>query len=287
MFEFKNLSKWLVATVIASLIIANVFVWTSFVAASEKKLVVKVYDVGQGDSILIKTPDNYKILVDGGPNNKVVDYLNKDLGLNDRTLDLVVLTHPQADHMFGLIETIKKFKVKKIITSTDSTTTALDKLWIDTLNNSGLKQEFVHAGESITLSDQVSLKIVWPKEQKPLVADLNQAGVVIKLSYGNFDMLLTADADQKVQPYTSSVGHVEVLKVPHHGSKTSLQEDFLKELSPDVSVISVGVKNFYGHPNPITLELLNKSSKKVLRTDQNGTVTFVSNGQTWYTQVER
>ena len=285
--EFKNIKKKVVTLTIVSLMAANVFVWASVALAGEKNLVIKVYDVGQGDSIFIKTPDNYKILVDGGPTNKVVDYLNKDLGLNDRTLDLVVLTHPQADHMFGLIETLKRFGVKKVITSDVTNPTSMYKLWIDTLIASHLQPEYIYAGESITLSDNVSLQILSPKQQKPIVTDLNQAAVVIKLSYGNFDMLLTADADQQVQPYTSNTSHVEVLKVPHHGSKTALREDFAKELNPDVSVISVGIKNFYGHPNPNTLELLKNTSKKVLRTDQNGTVTFVSNGQTWYTRVER
>lgn len=284
--ETKKLGRIGLVVVCIFLITANVFVWTSLVQAGEKNLVIKVYSVGQGDSIFIRTPDNYKILVDGGPNNSVVDYLNKDLELNDRSLDLLVLTHPQADHMFGLIETIKKYKVKKIITSDVGNKTALYKLWIDTLKNNHLNLEFVYAGESITLSDQVKLKIVWPEDPKPLVADLNAASVVIKLSYGNFDMLLTGDADIPVQPYNSTIGHVEVLKVPHHGSKTGLREDFAEELSPDVSVISVGVKNRYGHPNLASLELLNKTSKKVLRTDQNGTVTFVSNGQTWYTRTD-
>lgn len=282
----KKLGRIVFVLVSLTLVTANIFVWVSFAKASEKKLVIKVYSVGQGDATFIRTPDNYKILIDGGPDNKVVEYLNKDLGLNDRSLDLIVLTHPQADHMFGLIETIKKFKVKKIITSNVSNNTALYKLWIDTLKNSHLNPEFVYAGESITLSDQVNLTIVWPEDPKPKVVDLNAACVVIKLSYGNFDMLLTGDADSPVQPYTGSIGHVEVLKVPHHGSKTGLREDFAAELKPDVSVISVGINNRYGHPNPKMLELLNKNSKKVLRTDQNGTVTFVSNGQTWYTQTE-
>lgn len=282
-----NLKRLLTSLVLLALLTANVVVWVSTNSNRKKDLVVKVYDVGQGDSIFIRTPDNYKILVDGGPNNKVVGYLNKDLSLNDRTIDLIVLTHPQADHMFGLIETLKKFQVKKVITTNVTNATTQFKLWNDTLSNIHLKPEYVYAGESITLSDQVTLKIIWPKDPKPVVADLNQAAVVIKLSYGNFDMLLTADADISTQPYTGTTSHVEVLKVPHHGSKTALREDFVKQLQPDVSVISVGAHNNYGHPSAQLLGWLNKYAKKIYRTDQNGTVEFVSNGTTWYTQVEK
>lgn len=273
--------------VVSLLLITNLFVWSRLVLASNRNLIVKVYNIGQGDSIFIRTPDNYKILIDGGPNNKVVDYLNKELGLNDRELDLLVLTHPQADHMYGLIETIKKFNVKKLITSDVKNNTSMYKLWIDTLNNSHLKPQFVFAGESITLSDQVKMQIVWPVEAKPRSTDLNDACVVIKLTYGNFDMLLTGDADQRVQPYSGNLSHIEVLKVPHHGSKTALNEQFLQELAPDQSVISVGQRNQYGHPAEVLLKLLNSNSNKVFRTDQNGTVTFVSDGRKWYTQLEK
>lgn len=282
-----NLKRAGLLSILLVLLTANGFVWASVSLNRNHQLVVKVYDVGQGDSILIQTPDDYKILVDGGPNNRVDDYLNTDLALNDRSIDLLVLTHPQADHMTGLIEAIKRFQVKKVITSNVKNDSAQFKLWTDTLKNAHLTPEYVYAGESISLADQVTLKILWPDSPNPQVTNLNDAAVVMKLSYGNFDMLLTSDADVVTQPYTGTVNHVEVLKVPHHGSKTALKEDFLAKLQPDVSVISVGAHNSYGHPNNQLLELLNKDSKKVFRTDKNGTVTFVSNGTTWYTSVEK
>lgn len=276
-----------IPTLLFLLLVGNFLVWTKVIFASSGKLIVKVYDIGQGDSIFIKTPGNYKILIDGGPTNKVLDYLNQDLGLNDRSLDLLVLTHPQNDHMFGLIEVVKQFRVKNVLVSGVANTTASFKLWQNTLDNAHLQPKIAHQGQTINLADQVRLQILWPKETKPQVSDLNQAAVVMKVSYGNFDMLLTADADQVVQPYTSMTTHVEVLKVPHHGSKTALREDFLRSLNPDVSVISVGAKNNYGHPNQFLLGLLQKYSKKIFRTDQNGTVEFVSDGVKWYTQLEK
>ncbi len=282
-----NLKRLTLSLILFVLVGSNLVVWVSAASNRKKDLVVKVYDVGQGDSIFIRTPDNYKILVDGGPNNKVVDYLNKDLGLNDRSIDLIVSTHPQADHMTGLIETLKKFQVKKVIASNVTNSTAQFKLWNDTLSNNHLKLDYVYAGESITLSDQVTLQILWPSSPNPKVTNLNDAAVVIKLSYGSFDMLLTADADMNSQPYTTSTNHIEVLKVPHHGSRTALREDFLKQLSPDASVISVGAHNTYGHPNADLVTLLSRNTKKIYRTDQNGTVEFVSNGTTWYTSVEK
>lgn len=282
----RKRNLWLPA--ILGLITANLIVFVLVLGTEEKKFVVRFYDVGQGDGALIQTPDGYNILVDGGPNNKISGYLNKDLSINDRQIDLMILTHPQSDHMYGLIEVVKKFKVKKILTSNVSHTTTDYKLWLDTVENQGLKVEFVQAGNNITLTDTVRLKFNWPKtaeEQK--VTDLNQASLVFTLSYGDLDILMTGDADSQVQPYVGDFSTIEVLKVPHHGSKSSLKDDFLREIKPKVSVISVGAKNRYGHPRAELLDQLHRVGTEILRTDQNGTVQIVSDGERWYTQAEK
>jgi competence protein ComEC len=161
-------------------------------------------------------------------------------------------------------------------------------LWEDTLKNKKIEPVYLEAGDSITLSDSVKLSFLWPEKQVETVANLNDdVAIVFKLSYGEFDVLLTADADSRVQPYTGGAGDIEVLKVPHHGSKTALKEDFLKSLKPEVSVISLGRNNRYGHPSANLIEALSHSGSKVYRTDQNGTIEIVSDGIKWYTQTEK
>ncbi len=280
----KKIGVWLVLL----LFIGSLFVWSQVVLAKETgKLSVKVYDIGQGDSIFIQTPGGYHILVDGGPDDKVLDYLNQDLGLGDRTIDLLISTHPDADHLKGLIDTIRNFNVKTLLETTKGTNTLTYKLWNDTIAVKHLAKTDIHAGNSITLSDSVTLSFVWPTPEAEKLPATNETGIVFKLSYGNFDMLFTADTDIQVQPYSGNIGHVEVLKVPHHGSKTGLSQAFLDQIKPEIAVVSVGKNNRYGHPAANTLEMLQKEGSKVFRTDQSGTVEIVSDGEKWYTQTER
>ena len=208
--------------------------------------------------------------------------------MGDREIDLMILTHPQSDHMFGLINVLKKFKVKKILTSNVSNQTSDYSLWVDTVTNQGLSLDYVKAGDTITLSDKVTITFNWPKtteEQK--VTDLNQASLVFTLSYHDLDILMTGDADSQVQPYTGSFESIEVLKVPHHGSKTALTDQFISEIKPKVSIISVGASNRYGHPRAELLAQLRRANSEILRTDENGTIKIVSDGQRWYTATEK
>lgn len=281
------LKKFKFTIAILLLALAAGSIWAGVFLVRKRELLIKFYDVGQGDSIFIRTPGNYKILIDGGPNTKVVGYLDRDLGF-DRSIDLVVLTHPQADHLTGLVEVIRHFKVKQVLTSkVANDDAAIYQLWVDTLKRTKTPVSFTSAGDKAVLSDQVDLKIFWPKEKEPKVSNLNQAAVVLKITYKDFDLLLTADADRPTQPYTTFNQKIEVLKVPHHGSKTAIKEDYLKQLAPQVSVIMVGKTNSYGHPAPELIRQLQSINTKIFRTDQNGTVEIVSDGKKWYTRTQR
>jgi competence protein ComEC len=281
----SNKAIWLL--IIGVLLTANLVVWLIFTDTSEEQFKVRFYDVGQGDAALITTPDGYNVLVDGGPNNKVSEYLNHDLPINDRSLDLVILTHPQSDHMYGLINVIKNFEVKKIITSNVSHTTSEYKLWIDTVNNQGLSLIYAKAGDTLSLGSNTNIRFNWPKTNQPQsVSDLNTASLVFTLSYNSLDILMTGDADSQVQPYDNNFDTVEVLKVPHHGSKTALDKDFLSKINPKVSIISSGRNNRYGHPHEDLVEQLQDIKTKIFRTDQEGTIEIVSDGKIWYTQRE-
>ncbi|MDP2671075.1 MAG: MBL fold metallo-hydrolase [bacterium] len=254
----------------------------------DSKLHIKIYDVGQGDSIFIRTAAGYKILVDGGPDNSVLEQLAKDIPAWDHKIDFLILTHPQADHLTGLIEVVKRYQIGKLIYSGVVNNTKNYKTWEELVEEKKIDKEIVSAGEEINFPDKTEIKFLWPREEHPIVKDLNEACVVFELNFGNFSGLFTGDADQQVQPYSGNIGEIDFLKVPHHGSKTSLQPTFFMRLSPTVSAISVGAKNKYGHPRAELLNLLTSiKDNKVYRTDKNGTIEVVSDGQSWYTSLER
>ncbi len=258
-----------------------------FSPEEDGKLHLKVYDVGQGDAIFIQTPNGYTILVDGGPNNRVLDHLGKDLGPSERKLDFVILTHPQADHLYGLIEVLRRYEVGQVLVSGVENTTELYQKWTETLKQQGLTPRLVVQGQSLKFPDGVALNFLWPTEEHPAVSDLNHASVVFRLDYGSFNAELTGDGDRQIQPFTSTESEIEVLKVPHHGSKTALNEVYLDQISPEVSIISAGEKNRYGHPNQVLLEQLEEAGSKIYRTDQQGVIEVVSDGKSWYTKPEK
>jgi competence protein ComEC len=272
--------------VVFSLLFLSIFVWSSVFRLPDDNLHIKVLDVGQGDSVLIRTPAGYKILVDGGPSDKVLDYLGEELPFYDKTLDLVVLTHPQSDHLTGLIEVAKRYNIKNLWVNYTENTTPEYEEWENSLNEKGLQETIVWSGDRLVFSDEVVLEVIWPRGELAS-DDLNTASIVIMLDYRDFEGILTGDADSQVQPFTSSSSELEFLKVPHHGSKEALDETYLNELSPEISVISVSSRNKYGHPHNNLLDQLYNNESQVYRTDQNGMVEIVTNGVNWYTKTER
>ena len=284
MTERLRINKFKIAFV--SILLGNILIWSFYFSLPDGKLHIKVYDVGQGDSILIKTASGKTVLVDGGPDNSVLGYLGGDIPFYSKNIDLVVLTHPDADHLTGLIEVVKQYKVRKIWVNGVNKDTRVCQDWEKALSELNLKVEIVKAGSKLKLKDSLILSVIWPPKDF-ISSKTNLAGIVIKLSYGEFDALLTADADKNAQPYTSSLGQIEVLKVPHHGASESVSEAFLNLTSPEVSIISVGEKNPYNHPRQEALDLLKKSGSKIYRTDKDGSIEIVSNGESWYTKTSQ
>jgi len=278
------MSEWLKANKIKlaalTLLVSNLLVWGFVFSLPDGKLHLKFYDVGQGDAIFLETATGYKILIDGGPSNQVVDYLGKDLPFYSKKLDLLISTHPESDHLTGLLEVVKRYKIKTLWINGGQMDSRVFKSWSALLKEKKLQQVVVYQGDKLVFPDKTQIEVLWPKKDFAS-SSVNSHAIVVQLSYGQFDAVLTGDADEKVQPYTSSTSHVEVLKVPHHGSKTALNETYLSTLSPEVSIISVGAKNPYGHPSAEAINLLKKTSSKIYRTDKNGTIEVVSNGQSW------
>lgn len=274
--------------------------WLAIFSLPDKNLHLYFFDVGQGDSIFIRTPKNYKILIDGGPDKRVLTRLDEVLPFYDRNLDLIISTHPHADHVAGLIEVVKRYKVDKVLVNPIPYDSGEYQAFQDAIKKQGIPTQSFLAGDKITLSDGVILTSFWPTAQTSLfeILDPNVASMVIHLDFSNFSALFTADAEFGEIPELENLDWEQtlVLKVPHQGSRGAVTKSVLEKLKPQLAIISVG-PNKFGHPDEEVIELLSNlpveaSAKvgqaiKILRTDKNGTVEIVSDGKEWYSKVQK
>jgi len=246
-------------------------------------LEVNFFDVGQGDAIFIVSPQSHQILIDGGPSSAILEKLSKEMPFWDRSIDLIILTHPESDHLSGLIEVLKKYKVENILWTGVIRDTSGYKEWTKSIKDEKAKIKIAQAGQKIT-SPGLVMKILFPFEnlEGQEVKDSNNTSIIAKLIYDENSFLFTGDAYKSVERelIDKKVGiDSNVLKVGHHGSKTSTSEEFIKEVSPEIAVIQVGKDNPYGHPHPETLETLAKYDIKVLRTDKDSDIKILCNPQ--------
>jgi len=256
---------------------------------SDKKLHVVICDVGQGDAIFIRTPNGSDILIDGGPDSKILSCLAKHMPFWDRTIEIMIATHPHADHIAGLIDVIKRYKVIGFYSEKMESSAATYKELIKALAKRNIKEHFLWQGDNFLFEEGLKLQTLWPTyewiDQNPsgeANLDINGFSVIGLLTYGNFKVLFTGDAQASIiDKIDLMAGRVSLLKVPHHGSKTGLTQEILGILSPRIATISVGEKNRYGHPDPFTLDLLNQLEIKTLRTDQAGDIEIISDGNSF------
>ena len=269
------------------LALAALTVWAAVITLPDDKLHVVFCDVGQGDAILVYRKTT-QMLVDGGPDNKVLGCLARHVPFYDRRIEVAIVTHPQADHMNGIIDVIKRYNVMQLVMGPENNSTVGFKELTRLIADNKLQATNVYSGDEIKMGG-IKFNVVWPERSWVLGAntektDLNEFGISGRLTYGNFDLMLTADVDQGVEADEIATGllrQVEVLKVPHHGSKTGMTEEWLRIISPELAVISVG-KNNYGHPTKEALDLLGSNGARVLRTDTDGEVEVVSDGKRWW-----
>jgi competence protein ComEC len=269
---------------IGILLLLNVFAWKIvFDISSQKYLEVDFFDVGQGDAAFIETPQNHQILIDGGPNSEILKKLGKEMPFYDRTLDMIILSHPEKDHLFGLLEVLERYKVDYIVWTGIVRQTPEYQEWQELLKIEGAKIIIAKAGE-IMKAGNVLLSILYPAEnlEGKEVEDSNDTSIVLRLSFGKNSFLFTGDATNKTeQELVSEKSNLEsdILKVSHHGSKYSTSDIFLENVKPKIAVVSVGKNNSYGHPTSEVLQRLQKFGIDILRTDINGDIKFYSNGE--------
>lgn len=243
-------------------------------------------DVGQGDAILITSGFN-QVLIDGGPNDKVLNCLSENMPFWDRKIEMVVNTHPDKDHYYGLEEVFKRYQVEGFVTNNLINPSEYFKDFRQIVLEKEVKIITPKKGDILKINE-LKFKILWPEEQqddyyawdKDLEFDkrilgertkgFNNSSIVMLFSKNDFNVLLTGDIESEIEEKIASeneIKELEVLKIAHHGSKYSTSEQFLNLLKPQVAIISVG-KNPWGHPTKEVLERLEKNKIKIYRTDK-------------------
>ena len=268
------------------LALASALLWLAVTAPVSGRLTVTFLDVGQGDAILIEGPDGQRILVDGGPSEEAISAaLGRSLPFYDRRIDLVVLTHPQADHLGGLPGVLRRYDVGSVLASPVEGDSAAYRAWKDALRGESAPYHEAAAGQTIDLGNGARLYVL---SAPPQESDPNVDSVVIKLTMGRASFLLTGDIESSREAALIRSGadlRATVYKVPHHGSATSSTSQFVSAVDPLVDVISVGRDNRFGHPSPELLDRLDGDA--VFRTDLHGDVAVSTDGRRLWIEAGR
>lgn len=256
-----------------------------------QKLKVSFLDVGQGDAIFIQTPSGKSMLVDGGPNNNILAKLAREMSYFDRDVDVIEETHPDADHITGLIPVLEKFNVKQIILPKVMSDTKIYDDLNTHIKNEQSETHVAQSGDIIDFHDGVIVKVIYPSSNYIVKKnDTNDASVSVEVIYGDETFLLTGDLPSTEESKLISGGltkNITVYKAGHHGSKYSSGEVLLTYIKPEYSVISAGKDNKYGHPNPEAIERLQKYSKEILSTIDRGTISFITDGRMIEVETEK
>lgn len=247
------------------------------------ELRISFLSVGQGDAIFIESPTGVEILIDGGRDRSVLRELPKKMGILDRTIDVVIATHPDADHISGLSDVFARYEVHTFIEPGVTSDTTDAKRLAAAIETEGLDPVLARRGQRLHLGGGAYADVLYPDRDVSNI-ETNTGSVILRLVYGETEFLLTGDAPAAIEDWLVSLDgsalQSEVLKAGHHGSRTSTSATFLGAVLPSVVVISAGKDNSYGHPHQEVLDRIAASGAHVLSTIEEGTIEFVSDGVT-------
>lgn len=260
----------------------------------DNNLHISFLDVGQGDAILIHR-GRQQVLVDGGSSPQAITMeLGKKMPFWDRTIELIVSTHPSADHIAGLMEVVNRYRVKKVLYPALDFESDIYDQWVRSVEEKDIESHIAQAGQRIDLGGGAIIEVLNP--QTPLLtdtySDVDNNGVVLHIVMGEVSFLLTADAmwEAEFELIARRANlNSTVLKVAHHGSDTSTTPQFLAVVNPQLAVISVGADNTYGHPTDEIMARLSQriGSENIYRTDEDGAIEFITDGERLWVKTER
>lgn len=275
----NNKTKIIFFILVVFVFFGSIF-WVALKKSPQNNLKVVFFDIGQGDSIFVEAKNGFQVLIDGGPGLRVLEKLSEQMPFYDKEIDLIILTHPDSDHLFGLLEVLKSYDIKNVLWTGVLKQTAEWEEWIRLIEEEQANILIAQAGQKIIIQEDplIFLDILYPLEslEGKEVKNHNDASVVARLVFGDNSFLLTGDISQKaekelIEEYDNL--NSKVLKVAHHGSKTSTSFEFVKAVSPKTAVISVG-ENRWGHPAQEVLQRLEEFGIDILITKEVGDIIF-------------
>ena len=287
----RGVSWWVIGPAISQ----AALLWIAALSLPDPRLHVTFVDVGQGDAVFITTPSGQQVLVDGGPDPlEMVRHLGANMPFRDRRIELVVLTHVHSDHVSGLLEVLRRYDVRRVLERKIEYDSPPYEAWRQAVEEEGAEVIRAEAGQMISLGDGVFIQVLNPPARllRGTASDVDNASVVLRLVYGNVSFLLAADmfrqGEAALLARNATIAS-DVLKVGHHGSRTSSSAAFLDQVSPAIAVITVGENNRFGHPHPEALAALRRyvPEELLLLTRDRGTIEFVTDGVRLEMKTER
>jgi competence protein ComEC len=253
-----------------------------------KPLLFYALDVGQGDALLIRTPQNNTILIDGGPDNSVLYGLGDKLPFYDREIDLLILTHPDSDHVTGLVEILNRHNVRYVMATSVVTSSAVFSQWVAGIKKNKIEVVSAEELDKFYIEQDLTLEIIYPREKLSSqdLKSINNSSIVARLIYKDVAILLTGDLEREEKLVGNNFLKADILKVGHHGAENANSQKFIKAVSPKFAVISAGRDNRFGHPSQATLDRLNGVSAQILRTDLLGDVLLATDGNSVWQVTE-
>ncbi len=275
---FKKYKKYGLLIVVLFLFGLNFYIFYLDFKNSHRNLTFAILNVGQGDALFIESPTGTQILIDGGPPRKILSELQKVMSPLDRSIDAIIITNPDQDHIGGFLDILKVYKVDYVFEPGTFNGSKTYQNLEQEIKDKKIPQFLAKKGMRLDIGGGAVIDILFP-DRDVSTWPTNDGSIVARLSYGNNSIMLTGDATQKTEKIILKENSIEqlqstILKVGHHGSYTSSGESFVKAVSPQYAAISAGKNNKYGHPHIETLSTLAQLGVKVLRTDLSGTVIF-------------
>ncbi|OGI86102.1 hypothetical protein A3A01_01610 [Candidatus Nomurabacteria bacterium RIFCSPLOWO2_01_FULL_39_17] len=280
---FVTCKKYFLLILVLCLLLATIFIFYLDWQSSKKELTFAMLDIGQGDALFIESPTGTQILIDGGPTGKILGRLSRVMPPFDRHIDGIIITNPDQDHIGGFLDVLKVYKVGKVFepgTFTDSKTYQNLRTEIE---NKNIPDFLARGGMRLNIGGEAFIDILFP-DRDVLSWPTNDGSIVAKLVYGGVSIMLTGDATTKTEKLIMEKTKATelrstLLKIGHHGSRTSTSPEFVKTVAPTYALISDGKDNKYGHPHQETLNALSSLGAEIFRTDLLGNIIMKSNGQ--------